>query len=85
MGIDMKYGRITVEKVRERPIGDDEPIFLFRAQDKLLPDLLDYYYSLCEQAGSPSEHLRGIEDASQRIVEWQDTHYTQTPGSSEVQ
>jgi hypothetical protein len=82
MGLDGKYGRVTVEHVRERPIGEDEPVFLFRAQDELLLKVLIHYHDLCKQAGSPPDHLNGIVTEIMRIKAWQDTNYTRTPGKT---
>lgn len=81
MGIDAKYGKITVERVRKVPIGNDEPVFLFRAADELLPDVLTHYHALCQQAGSPQEHLDGIEDALDAIESWQEVNQPKVPGS----
>ncbi len=84
MGIDSKYGRVTVEHVRNRPIGEDEPVVLFRAQDKLLTKVLTMYGLLAEAAGSPPEHLRLIEDTKANVANWQAANATQTPGSHEL-
>lgn len=84
MGIDNKYGRVTVERVRNRPIGDDEPVVLFRSQDKLLPQVLEAYRTIAEANGSPLEHLEGIDAALAKVVSWQQEHRTQTPGSDEL-
>ncbi len=84
MGIDNKYGRVTVERVRNRPIGDDEPVVLFRSQDRLLPLVLDAYRAISEENGSPAEHLYGVDAARAKVVEWQREHLTQTPGSDEL-
>ena len=49
--IDGKYqtsGDIT--KLDGTPIPEDEPLFLFRAHDKLLVQLLEYYMELCKKA-----------------------------------
>lgn len=36
MAVDRKYGRVTLER---GTIGEDEPVVVFRAQDKMLPEL----------------------------------------------
>lgn len=81
MGYDLKYGRVTVENVRSTPIADDEPVVVFRAQDKLLPDLLEVYRALAIAAGSPPAHMDLIERAQANIAAWQAEHHTQVPGS----
>lgn len=80
MGVDLKYGRITVEHERRIPIGDDEPVFLFRAKDELLPALLDQYLKLCDANGCTPEHLAGIAAACTEVVDWQRANGTPRPG-----
>jgi hypothetical protein len=78
MGIDGKYGRVTVE---HGTIADDEPVVVFRAQDALLPKVLIAYHVMCHQAGSPERHLQLIQETMRRVEEWQEDHYTKTPSS----
>jgi hypothetical protein len=80
MPYDLKYGWVTLE--RQRNIGDDEPVIVFRAQDKLLPKLLKVYRYMCELAGSPDNHLRAIDDTAATIKEWQAEHQTKVPTST---
>lgn len=78
--IDAKYktsGDIT--KLDGTPIPDDEPLILFRAQDKLLTALLEYYNELCQQAGSPEEQLERVRERVELIREWQERHSTKVP------
>ncbi len=78
MGIDNKYGRVTTE---HGSISDDEPVVVFRAQDKLLPKVLDIYRFLCEVAGSPDRHLDLINDSAIKVRAWQEENFTKTPSS----
>jgi hypothetical protein len=78
MGIDNKYGRVTLE---HGTIGEDEPVVVFRAQDRLLPKLLKVYRIFCELAGSPQRHLDLIDDTAARVKAWQVDHHTQIPRS----
>lgn len=78
MAVDGKYGRVTLEK---GSIGEDEPVVVFRAQDKLLPKLMDIYGFLCEIAGSPKVHLDLIKESANKIRAWQEEHHTQVPRS----
>lgn len=80
MGIDLKYGRVTVENVRSTPIADDEPVILFRAKDKLLPEILNHYYAICEGMGCSDEHLELISGAMDSVRNWQATNSSRTPG-----
>jgi hypothetical protein len=82
MAIDNKYGRVDVE---HGTIAADEPVVVFRAQDQLLPALLEAYAELCRSAGSPPVHLVGIASARARVEAWQSEHYTQTPRSDGLQ
>lgn len=82
MAIDSKYGHVTLEK---GTIGDDEPVVVFRAQDALLPKLLDIYRFLCEIAGSPSHHLRLIRETAQTVKGWQAQNKTKTPTSDSLE
>ncbi len=64
MGIDGKYGHVTIER---GTIADDEPVVVFRAQDKLLPGVLKIYRFLCEIAGSPERHLELIDQSAETV------------------
>lgn len=79
MPIDLKYGQVTLEN--QRNIADDEPVIVFRAQDKLLPAVLDYYRQICELAGSPGHHLAAIERTAETVKAWQATHPVKVPTS----
>ena len=46
MAVSSKYGKIKISK-----IGDDEPIFILRAQDKLAATAIDMYRSLVVSHG----------------------------------
>jgi len=81
MAIDLKYGRVTMEK---GDVGEDEPVIVFRAQDSLLPKLLSHYLYLCINAGSPNHHLNAILNVRQFIMNWQKNHHTQVPRSDSL-
>lgn len=76
MAIEFKYGKITLENGN---IPDDEPVIVFRAQDMMVPYVLDAYYALCEVGGSPVEHLERIQDTQYRFIEWQNANETKVP------
>jgi hypothetical protein len=79
MGIDRKYGRVTVER---GSIGEDEPVVVFRAQDQLLPEVLGLYAQMCLAHGSPADHIVGLELTARQVIEWQREHRTQVPQSA---
>jgi hypothetical protein len=74
MAVDAKYGRIEVENEPGNPLGEDEPVFLFRARDATILELLGLYDELCAESGSPPAHTRGIQEAVHRIREWRNAH-----------
>lgn len=69
MPIDNKYGYITAEF---GDLGVEEPVFIFRGRDKLLPKVLAYYHLFCLKAGSPRKHLDLIMDSHDKIKHWQE-------------
>lgn len=79
MGIDNKYGRVTLE---HGSIGEDEPVVVFRARDPHLPKLLGYYLLFCLKGNSPKHHITLILNTRDKIVEWQKNHKTQIPAST---
>lgn len=78
MAIDTKYGRVTTEF---GTLGEDEPVVVFRAQDRLLPKLLKVYRILCELDGSPQHHLDIIHGNAERVKAWQAENPPRTPNS----
>jgi len=52
----------------------NEPLMLFRGQDKLLPELLEYYNQLCAQSGSPQAQIQAIQERLGAIKKWQADH-----------
>lgn len=78
MAVDRKYGRVTTER---GAIGENEPVVVFRAQDKLLGPLLDHYMALCVAAGSSQNHLDLIQGNREEVRAWQEENYTRVPVS----
>lgn len=68
MAYDRKYGKITTERGF---IPEDEPVILFRAQDKLSYYVVRIYHTLCTVAGCRPQHLQQIKEASEAIGDWQ--------------
>lgn len=79
MGIDYKYGKVTLE---HGTIGEDEPVVVFRANDMLLPKLLDYYHMFCMQEGSPKRHLSIIIRTRDIVAAWQQKNGSKIPDSA---
>jgi hypothetical protein len=74
MGYDSKYGKVTTE---HGDIPDDEPVIVFRAQDRLSVSALRAYFELCMVAGSPQRHLTLVSSTIRRFAGWQNEHVGQ--------
>jgi hypothetical protein len=81
MGKDLKYGQVTTE---HGDIGEDEPVVVFRAQDALLPILLDHYREMCGLVNAPAHHIDLIHNTRSAVLYWQATHPTQFPRSDSL-
>jgi hypothetical protein len=79
MGVDNKYGLVTLSDNTD--IAENEPVFLFRAKDALVPKVLTYYAYLCERSNATEEHVKSIDYAREAIERWQQTHTTKVPGA----
>jgi hypothetical protein len=71
MGYDGKYGKVTTE---HGDIPDDEPVIVFRAQDRFSADVLRFYRELCKENGSPQRHLNLIAMTQAKFAAWQEVH-----------
>ena len=74
--MDRKYGYIKLGTM-----GEDEPVFILRAQDRLMPHVLAHYIELCTEAGPPEHHIEGIRAVAGDVERWQADHMTKTPSS----
>lgn len=83
MAIDNKYGRVTFER---GDIGEDEPVFIFRAQDLLAPTAITEYAELCRRNGCRAEHINGVIAAAYKMQAWQawPDNFTKLPESKEA-
>lgn len=77
MAQEQKYGEVITELGN---IGKQEPVFLFRAQDRFTGPVLEYYESLCKVYGSSPEHLEAIRKARREIEDWQSVNGCKLPG-----
>lgn len=82
MAAENKYGQVTTS---QGEIPEDEPVFLFRARDALLPKVLNYYEHICREHGAPGSHIAAINDRAKEITSWQLDHQDRvhTPGSGD--
>lgn len=82
MAIDTKYGDVTTET---GSIGEDEPVFVLRGQDKLAIAAIAGYQGQVEEAihdGNIGEEagaqlLEDVKTARRQFVEWADANPTQ--------
>jgi hypothetical protein len=81
MAVDLKYGRVTLER---STIADDEPVVVFRAQDAALPALLVEYGRICASVGSPPHHLAAVERSRRAVLAWQADHPPRVPTSDSL-
>jgi hypothetical protein len=70
-GRDHKYGRVTVDG---KGFHEDEPVIIFRAQDRFAMAAVVAYYQQCKIGGCDKEHLEAIKAAGLKISEWQDAN-----------
>ncbi|MDP4038718.1 MAG: hypothetical protein Q8P54_02000 [bacterium] len=70
--IDGKYQTTgDIQKKDGTPIPMDEPLFLFRGKDKLLPRVLEQYKELSRNAGSPQQQLDLLDQRIAEVKKWQ--------------
>lgn len=63
MALSSKYGKITIPKV-----GENEPVFILRAQDKLAEAALQMYRALAASHGSRVSE--GLEKEIETFKKW---------------
>lgn len=67
----------AAEAMREKlygPVGDDPmPVFVIKGKDRLAPDAVHGYFTLCLSNGLPAQAAE-VADAEREICGWQDRH-----------
>ena len=61
------------------PVGQDEPVFLLRAQDKLMLPMLEHYHSLLLHTNAKDDMYDSISKHILRVRKWQEEHGSKTP------
>jgi hypothetical protein len=61
----------TIYKFDGTPIPDDEPLFLFRGRDRLVPHLLGVYLEIRRGIESPKQNIELIQADIDTITQWQ--------------
>lgn len=54
-----------------KPIPEDEPIIILRAQDDCVLNGLEHYYRMCESRNAPTKHLESIRERINEFRMWQ--------------
>ena len=65
MAVSGKYGHLNIPG-----IGDNEPVFVLRAQDKLAKPLIKIYHELVNSHGCHREFREGILEEHKRFDMW---------------
>ena len=60
-------------------IGEDEPVFLIRAKDKLMVPVLRAYADMAELAGCDADMVMIVRHHAQRTEVWQHKNGCKTP------
>jgi len=68
MGLDGKYGKVTLEKKPNVP--DAEPLFVLRAQDKLAAGAVKFYASQYLRATGDEKGNQSILDQAKAMEDW---------------
>jgi len=58
-------------KFDHTPIPEDEPLFLFRGRDRLVPQLLKYYLELRQEITEPKQNIQLLKADIDKIEAWQ--------------
>lgn len=82
MALSHKYGKVLLEN---STIGENEPVFVLRAKDKLLPQVLAHYHLLCLNSGCEDDHLSAIVTRHREIKAWQSAHEVKLPDTTKEQ
>jgi hypothetical protein len=77
-----KYGKVTLER---STIGENEPVVVFRAKDKLLPQVLAHCHLLCLNSGCEDQHLTAIVERHKEIKDWQSKNTSKLPDTTKEQ
>lgn len=74
---DGKFG-VTLNE-GHTPLAVDEPVFVFRAHDALMGDVLRAYIELCTVVGATPEHIAAIEGHLEAVLVWQANNECRIP------
>lgn len=71
--------KFKVEKLLGSPLQDDEPVFVFRAQDKFMAEVLVRYADMCHLGGASEAYVQAIWNHKGLVSAWQADHQIKIP------
>lgn len=77
----MIHARTDYDRIQDPAglIGEDEPVMLFRAKDRLMHNVLAAYRDMLVQVGAEPHMVESVERHIDRVTHWQVENGTQTP------
>lgn len=72
--IDRKFKFVAISNKSGKKYTQNNAI-VFLVKDALLPDLLDYYYSLCMRYKVDTRQMVGVGLLKDRVLSWQRRHF----------
>ncbi len=77
----MRHARPDYNRMQdpEGKIGEDEPVFILRAQDELAPATIDHWSNLLEAHDGDPRAVKLARDWAQEMRHWQISHKTKLP------
>ena len=78
----MKHAREDYQKrVQDSAnlIPEDEPVFLLRAQDKLAPEVVEYWADIAEQEGASENIVKAARAHVELMQKWQEKNGSKIP------
>jgi hypothetical protein len=77
----MLHARPDYNRIQDpaNKIGEDEPVFLLRAKDKLAPDAVMYWADLLEDNDGDPELIKAARDHARLMVKWQSENTYKLP------
>jgi hypothetical protein len=80
MAISLKYGKVDIPG-----IGDNEPVFIGRSQDRLMVRQMEYYWMEARAQGCDADHLKAIDAQRSAMVSWTLEHETKLPDTKLIE
>lgn len=77
----MKHAREDYNRIQdpEGKIGEDEPVFILRAHDRIAPDVVDAWADLAEEEGAEKDIVDHARQHARDMRDWQEKHGSKIP------